>query len=352
MATKARKRQAEELDLDMGLSFKWVPGSSLPSINSWEKPNSEAKRIKIDKALFADDTTKVGKKKELDAGVRITKEVMERLEERNNEDKEEVLEFGEEAGSSIRMLGSYMGWKEDVRQRSRRAGMAWSKVKRRLKGTKMSKTMQARIVESCVESTMLFDCQARTWQLSELKSLQSLMDRKYRYIWSRKTKPPLIQMQEEHKNMQDVRNELKVKSVRWKVEKRVLERIGHVLRMEDSRQVKAICLGWLEDLESHDKVRGKKRKTILYWKQLLKEAGIDWTRIDGLTKDRKEWKGMVRERMKYLEEWERRGGHRVPEDRGPRNIVVEDSNLICEVCDKICKNKAGLTIHRKRMNER
>ena len=43
VATKARKRQAEELDLDMGLSFKWVPGSSLPSINSWEKPNSEAK---------------------------------------------------------------------------------------------------------------------------------------------------------------------------------------------------------------------------------------------------------------------------------------------------------------------
>ena len=113
MATKERKRKAEELDLDVGLSFKLVPGSSFTSINGWEKPNSEAKRLKLDKALFADDTTKIGKKKELDIGVRVTKEVMARLEEGNNEDMKEVLEFGEEAGNSIRMLCSYMGWKEE-----------------------------------------------------------------------------------------------------------------------------------------------------------------------------------------------------------------------------------------------
>ena len=99
VATKERKKKAEELDLDVGLSFKWVPGSSVHGINGWEKPNSEAKRLKLDKALFADDTTKIGNKNELDIGVRVTKEVMARLEERNNEDMEEVLEFGEEAGN-------------------------------------------------------------------------------------------------------------------------------------------------------------------------------------------------------------------------------------------------------------
>jgi hypothetical protein len=162
---------------------------------------------------------------------------MARLEEKNNEDKEEVLEFGEEEGYSIRMLGCYMGYKEDISQRSRRSGMAWSRVKRRLKGTKMSKSRQARIVEACIESTLLFDCQTRTWQISELNKLQSVMDRKYRYIWSRQNKPPLIQMQEEHKNMQDVRNELNVKSVRWKVEKRVLERLGHDSELKCSKCV-------------------------------------------------------------------------------------------------------------------
>ena len=78
----------------------------------------------------------------------------------------------------------------------------------------MSKRMQANIVQTCVESTMLFDCQARTWQISEINRMQKTMDRIYRYIWSRKNKPPHIQMQEEHKNMQDVRFALKVKSIR------------------------------------------------------------------------------------------------------------------------------------------
>ena len=69
--------------------------------------------MKLYKALFADDTTEIGEKKELDIGVKVTKEVMARLEERNNENMEEVLEFGEEAGNSIRMLCSYMEWKEE-----------------------------------------------------------------------------------------------------------------------------------------------------------------------------------------------------------------------------------------------
>ena len=51
--------------------------------------------------------------------------------------------------------------------------------------------------------------------------------------------------------------------------------------------MKIATLGWLEELEEHEKRPGKKRKTVLYWKRLLKEAGIDWTKIGMLTKDRK-----------------------------------------------------------------
>ena len=42
-----------------------------------------------------------------------------------------------------------------------------------------------------------------------------------------------MQMQREGKNMVDVRVELMVKSIRWKIEKSVLERLGHVVRMDD-----------------------------------------------------------------------------------------------------------------------
>ena len=78
--------------------------------------------------------------------------------------------------------------------------------------------------------------------------------------------------------MQDVRNDLGVMSLRWKIEKRVLQRIGHIMRMKDDRIVKAVVLGWMEELESEKKVPGKKRKTVLYWKGLLKQAGLDYTR--------------------------------------------------------------------------
>ena len=56
--------------------------------------------------------------------------------------------------------------------------------------------------------------------------------------------------------MYDVRSELGVKSVRWKVEKRVLERIGHVLRMGDERLTKACVLGWMKELEGFQKLVG------------------------------------------------------------------------------------------------
>ena len=355
LATKERKRKAAEDDLEVGLNFNWVPGNSFPNEARWEKKNSEAKRVKIDKGLFADDTTKIGKQKELEQGVNITKEVMASLEERNNDDKEERLIFGEEEGDKIRMLGCYIGVQEDLSQRAKRAGHAWSQVKPRLKGSRMSKKMQAQILEACVESTMLFDCQTRTWQQRELKKLQSNVDRMYRYVWSHKTKPPLIQMQEEGVNMQDVRNELGVKSIRWKVEKRVYERIGHVLRMKDNRQVKTAVLGWMEDLERYNKRPGKKRKTVLYWKKLVKEAGLDVTKIGMLTADRDEWRATVRKRMKHLEAWERRGGKKVNEERGQRNVRREDTaqDLICdwEGCGKAFRSKGGLTIHRKRIHE-
>ena len=44
--------------------------------------------------------------------------------------------------------------------------------------------------------------------------------------------------------MFDVRRSLGVKSVSVKVEKRVLERIGHVMRMGNERLTKAVVLGW------------------------------------------------------------------------------------------------------------
>ena len=62
-------------------------------------------------------------------------------------------------------------------------------------------------------------------------------------------------------NMVDMRKRLFVKSVAWKVEKKMLERIGHVLRMGNERLTEAMVLGWYESLEGRSKMIGKTKKT-------------------------------------------------------------------------------------------
>ena len=352
LAAKLREKRAVERGLMAGIEIKWVPGSAFPCEKTWEKENSEAIVIKMDKSLFADDTTVVGNVEEVEQGVETTKEVMGRFEEKNNEDKEEVLMFAEEDSGQIRMLGSWMDWAADVKKRLERGSKAWFKTRKRLVGARISRRTQARVIEASVEATLLFDCQARVWRVGELKRLQKFVDKAYRYVWSSKKEPPLIQMQREGVNMADIRKELGVKSIRWKVEKRVLERIGHVMRMSDERMVKAVVLGWVEQLERLDRVSGSRRKTVLYWKRLLREAGIDWTNIGALTKDRKAWKEIVRKRMDWLLKWDWSKGKRWDGEEMERvQRKEEEFVFVCEVCRKVCRSKGGLTIHRKRIHE-
>ena len=69
--------------------------------------------------------------------------------------------------------------------------------------------------------------------------------------------------------MIDVRQRLGIKPVEWKIERRVLERIGHVMWMENDSLTKAVVLGWLEGLEGSGKMAERKKKTVLYWRREL-----------------------------------------------------------------------------------
>ena len=357
---QAVMRQAGEArvanERDVGVEWKWVPGSTFAGKARWEKGSTEGVSVRISELLFADDTTLVGEWREMESGANEVKEVMNKFEEKNNEGKEEVLEFGSDQANEIRMLGSWVGAEADGKKRIKRASGLWASVKERLKGTYLSKRWQARIVEACVESALLFDCQVRMWWKKDMKRLQSWMDKCYRYVWSDRNGEPLRQMQERHVNMQDVRNRLNVKSVQWKIEKRVLERIGHVMRMGNDRLTKAVTLGWYEKLEGTHKVKGKKRKTVLYWKRVLREAGIDVTDIERLTSDRDGWKRIVHERMSHLEKWERQRAHGYVWGDGEvaveRNVSDYERSLRCryEGCEKVCKSRAGLTMHEKRIH--
>ena len=55
---------------------------------------------------------------------------MRQFEERNNDDKEEELDFEAEGSGGVRMLRAWLGWKEDVDNHLARAGKAWIRLRR------------------------------------------------------------------------------------------------------------------------------------------------------------------------------------------------------------------------------
>ena len=356
---QAVMRQAEarrhEQGGDVGVPWSWVPGGSFAGGKVWEKGGRECKTVRMSCGLFADDTTIVGMSGEINEGVRAVKSVMNEWEEQNNEAKEEVLEFGTEEGGSVRVLGSWVCASADVKNRIKRANGLWWKVKSWLKGSRLTKRWQGRVIEACVECSLLYDCQVRVWYKRDVKRLQSWIDKCYRFAWSDRKGEPLRQMEEKGVNMQDVRSCLGVKSIRLKIEKRVLERIGHVVRMGNDRLTKAMVFGWYKGLEGKAKMKGMKRKTVLYWKRMLKECGVDWTDIERLCGDRDGWKTCVRERVNHLDKWERQLGHKYVWDAGENPLQRNDRRVLdleCKYdgCGKVCKSKGGLVQHQKRVH--
>ena len=353
IAIKERQENADPTT-NVGIKWGWIPGNNIPG-EGRETYNSEVRDTTFNIPLFADDTTIIGTKAEIDRGVHSIKTVMSRFEEANNESKEESLKFGEDDSGAIRMLGVWMSPEEDNKNRVKRAGGLWSKIKTQLKGSRLPIKTRARIVEACVESAILFDCATRTWYQKDIKRLQSWIDRCYRHVWSNGRGPPLRLMQDQGINMQDLRNQMGIKTLRRQIEKRSLERIGHVLRMKSDRGTKAAVLGWLRTLESYRKAPGKKRKTILYWKRLLKEAGIDWTTAGEVAQDRDRWKQLTTERVKHLDEWDHQRGNMATTVPIQRNVPIseEGNPLACNFpgCNKICKSRGGLAIHKRRMHD-
>ena len=50
----------------------------------------------------------------------------------------------------------------------------------------------------------------------------------------------------------------------------------------------------MKELEKWGKPKGRRRRTVAYWKKLLREAGIDSTNLGAATRDRKAWRKSVK----------------------------------------------------------
>mgnify|MGYP006897292398 CR=1 FL=1 len=78
------------------------------------------------------------------------------------------------------MLGSYAGRIKNLKERLGKFKKDWFIVQKRLRNSLLSKKTQARVVEIYVESCALFDAEIRSWHKSEMKAIQSRIDRCYR----------------------------------------------------------------------------------------------------------------------------------------------------------------------------
>ena len=67
---------------------------------------------------------------------------------------------------------------------------------------------------------------------------------------------------------------------------------------------------------------------MLYWKKLVREAGIDYTTLGEKCTDRKVWKAIVNKRVKEIDEFEKRRANRYEnEKRSSRNSPVPEVDL-------------------------
>ena len=83
------------------------------------------------------------------------------------------MEFGAKDSEEIRMLGAFMGNEHDAKMRIKRAARAWMLIRKRFMKCKLSKKTQAKIIETCVESTILLNSAVRPSSQSETKRIQS-----------------------------------------------------------------------------------------------------------------------------------------------------------------------------------
>ena len=291
------------------MKWSWRSGHEFSPQQNVNKYSKENNAMYLMESLFADDTTVIGK------ATQVMKESLALFEERTNDAKEERARLGTMEANNIRMLGVYLGRKEDISQRLRRGALIFTRTRKRFTKSQLSKRTQALVVDTCVKGTMLFNCNTRPFYKSELKQLQKTMERRYRLIWGSGNKEPLKEMEEKHVKMWDVRRQLGVESIRTKIEIAHLRRIGHVLRLPDDRLVKRMVLSWNAEVEGFTKARRRQQTTLSYWRKLLTDAAIPHENLQKIVTDRKRWNSEVNNRRKCLKMYKCQQGHQNSENR-------------------------------------
>ena len=79
-----------------------------------------------------------------------------------------------------------------------------------------------------------------------------------------------------------------------------MQRIGQILRMDNSRTTTQVTLGWFQK----ECIRGGQQGTVQYWRKIIRVAGVDSENVEMHAWDRKQWRNWIGRRIKKIREWE------------------------------------------------
>ena len=122
---------------------------------------------------------------------------------------------------------------------------------------------------------------------------------------------------------------------------------GHVIRMDDSRLPKTILYGQLANAKRPE------GRPLLRYKDKLK-ANLSSLKISStssweqLAAERNDWRNLCNQHVTHFEEERKQKMIKSRQERkAPSVPSSSNSQFVCDICNKICKSKAGLVSHRR-----
>ena len=343
-AREDRAAASQEPGASVGIPWAWKPDLRLRA------PEHEKRRAKgihlthFTDLEFADDTTLLGRRKELqERGNAAVVACLGRFGENENEDKRESITFGDPASGKVRVLGAYLDNGVDMKQRLSRAASVWAVTRGRLQGSLLPIRDQVQIVKATVQSTLLYSSKSRPFTSKDFGRMQSFMDRCWRYLahtnlWTmRRNKTP----------MQAVRERLGVHRLRHEVERMAWDWYGHILRMHPKSAPRVALHGWIprEGKEAH----GTGRLTYARYLAGLVErvaqldAEVSENTVHRIVADRQRWRELGHRLQEHGQQADQTGD-RLPAP-GARRARQPDTEHVCTECSKRCKSARGLVFH-------
>ena len=333
---KERKRRLKEEDekREVGVVWRWRGEGTRRRDVIWtqkmKKKAFETRKAEISIVLFADDTTIVGEKGEVEKTGEWVEQIMKKWGEAENEDKREWILLGED-NDKTRVLGEWLGREEGMKRRMERGQKAWGKVKEWMRYSNLDWKWKGRVMTASVQAAMLYVMETKAWSKGEITRIQKFLDMCYRWL----IRTNRMEMKRRGMKMIEIRKRMGVWNMKEVIARRSLLWAGKIMKMRKEKGegwwIGRMMDGWMEREEKESKKkerRGKEWWTVEgWWRQQMRKRGWEWK--DLIEDEGEGWKKLQKE------ESSKRLMLKREEEEGKKKVKIEERREgRCEGCGK------------------